>query len=99
MTRNDDEIRVRNVSNACQQKYPTWQDAIKAYTESYNNGEVIAYPEPNTRWWTDPIPVRNTSELAADTSTSSEEALWATFVDEDTAARAELVQRLNHLTL
>ena len=95
--RDDDDIRTKNCNESCHQNYPTWQAAIDAYTRSYNNNQVIAYPEPNTRWWTMPVRVRNSSELAADTSTSSEEALWASF-DEDPISMAAL-DGLRHLAL
>jgi hypothetical protein len=85
-------VRTKFVADACQQKFPSWQTAIAEYTRSYNEGDVVAYPEPNTRWWTEPIRarMRNSTELAADTSTSSEEAMWATFANEDAAARNQL---------
>jgi hypothetical protein len=65
----------------------------------YYKNEIEAFPEPNSPWWTEPIRIRNTTELAADTSTNSEDELWANFADEDAAARAELEQRLSTLNL
>ena len=78
----------------CHQKYPTWQTAIDAYTQSYNNNQVIAYPQPNTRWWTVPVHVHNPTELVADTSTSSEEELWASFDEDLSAATLDRLHRL-----
>jgi hypothetical protein len=99
--RDEDDVRTKFVAEACQQKFPSWQAAIVAYTNSYNDGHVVAYPEPNTRWWMEPIRIytRNPTELAADTSTSSEEAMWATFEDEDAAARDQLEWSLHGLSL
>ena len=92
---------MKFVAEACQQKFPIWQVAIVAYTDSYNGGHVVTYPEPNTRWWTEPICIYmcNPMELAADTSTTSEEAMWATFEDEDAAARDQLERSLHGLSL
>ena len=100
MTRHEDDARTKNCAEKCHQKYPTWQSAIIAYTKSYNSNQVIAYPPPNTCWWTEPIRVRNATELAADTSTSSEEAMWATLAlaEEDAAARA-MLDSLRNLTV
>jgi hypothetical protein len=58
---------------------------MAAYKQSYNHGEVVAYPEPNSQWWTDPICVRAPAEHAANNSTTSEDELWAALVDEDAA--------------
>ena len=71
------------------QKYPTWQTTIDAYTQPYNNNQVIAYPQPNTNWWTVPVCVCNPTEVVADMSTSSEEELWAS-LDEDPISAAAL---------
>ena len=97
--RDEDDIRTTGVTYGCQQRFPNWQSAIAAYTKSYENGEVVAYPEPNSRWWTDPIRVRAPAAHAANNSTASEEELWAVLADEDAAARVQLEQRLSGLAL
>jgi hypothetical protein len=98
LTRNDVDIQVNSIPDNCQQKYPSWQTAFDVYSLSYYNNEVKVFPKPNSCWWTEPIRVRDQTQLDANTSTSSEEALWAMFADEDAAARIvlELTQlRLN----
>ena len=94
-------MRTKFCAEACQQRFPTWQAAIAAYTRSYDEGNVVAYPEPNTKWWMEPIRVRvrNATDLAADTSTSSEDAMWATFEHEDATARNQLELSLGGLSL
>lgn len=100
ITRDEDDIRTTNHPNQCQQKFRNWDAALTAYTASYDRGEIIATPDPNTRWWTEPIRIGNMVELADDTSTSSEEALWANFSDDDdTAAWVELQASIGMLTL
>ena len=90
--RHESDAWTKHCEEKCYQKYPTWQSAISAYTQSYNKNQVIAYPQPNTCWWLEPIRVRDATELEADTSTSSEEAMWATLTlaEEDAEARAML---------
>ena len=72
--RDDDDIQVTGIPGHSQQKYPIWQTAIKAYTQCYNNNDVVASLEPNSRFWMELIPVsiRSTPRY---TSTSAEEAL------------------------
>lgn len=84
--------------DASQQRYPTWQAALDAYTNSYNLNKVCAVPEPNTHFWTKPICVRSAQPFA-NSSTAPEEELWAAFADEDAAARDQLANGLRSLTL
>ena len=53
-------------------------------------------PEPNSRFWTEPIRIHS-NQFTADSSTASEEAMWAVFADEDTAARDQLAAHLGAL--
>jgi hypothetical protein len=98
-TRDMDDIQTKNVPNACQQKYSNWQSAMDTYTTSYNNKEVIVYLKPNTRWWMELIPVCEPAALNGGTSTSSEEALWETFSDEDVEAWAALEESLQNMAV
>jgi hypothetical protein len=95
--RDEDDVRTTGLINNCQQKFPNWQAAITAYTNAYNEGDIVAYPELNSRWWTEPV--RIYTNCAADTSTDSEEALWDALADEDAAARIQLEQCLGALNL
>ena len=71
---------------------------MAAYRSSYDDGDVCAVPEPNSRFWTKPIRIHST-QGAADSSTVSEEAMWASLEDEDAAARVQLAARLDALNL
>lgn len=71
---------------------------MDAYTHTYLDGDVLAVPEPNTRFWTKPIRVRS-AQAAADTSTASEEEMWLALADEDAAAREQLTASFGALNL
>ena len=90
-------MRVKNLTDACQQKFPTWDAALAAYTRAYRNNDLEAFPEPNSRFWTQPIRVRDTAQVVTDTSSSSDDELWTNFADEDSMASID--QSLNGLLL
>lgn len=70
-------------------------DAIAAYTVAYHAGSVKANPEPNSIFWTKPLPAFHVGEV--DTLTSSEEALLDCLHNEDGVAQKQLLSGVTTL--
>ena len=70
-------------------------DAIATYTIAYHAGSVKANPEPNSVFWTSPLPAFHVGE--ADMLASSQEALWDCFRDEDDVAWKQLLSGVTTL--
>lgn len=96
MIRDDCKKRVVGHANQSYKKFDTWQTAIAAYTASYNIGGVIATPDPGSVYWTEPIP--RISE-PGHSSLDSEDALWASFGEEDCKARDDLERMMRGLNV
>lgn len=94
-SRIDANARVNCSPAAAHQMYTTWADALAAYTVAYHAGDVKANPEPNSRFWTQPVPKFRVGDILS--HTPEEDSMWAQFGDEDSAAREQLTKSFGKL--
>lgn len=77
--------------------------AIKLYTDTYFNGTVAAYPEPNSIFWTTPVPVVAQMHRAVHrprtVSVNSEDALWTELALESLHSAEELTELFGNMHL
>ena len=67
---------------------------MSAYSVAYHSGDVKASWEPNSRFWTKPVPAFSVGDIS---HTSDEDTLWELFGDEGKVAQEQLTDTFSKL--
>jgi hypothetical protein len=106
MYRNDAQDRTNELSGACHRRCRSWQQAVEHYQNAYNKGQVKAFPEPGSKYWTTPVTPASVIHSHAHLkrcsrpSASSDELYWDRMErDESELGADELIACLSAVNL